>query len=53
VRRRPNGGSGTGHDEIKQAELMKLQKNGQFPDKKGCDYLLLREKARSKEKTYI
>ena len=26
------GGSGTDHDQIAQAELLKLKKNGQFPD---------------------
>jgi hypothetical protein len=30
VRRTPRGGSGTGW--IEQAELLKLQKSGQFPD---------------------
>ena len=32
MRRRPRGGSGTGHGQIAQAELLKLQKSGQFPD---------------------
>jgi hypothetical protein len=32
VRRTPRGGSGTGHGQIAQAELLKLQKNGQIPD---------------------
>jgi hypothetical protein len=30
-RRRPRGGSGSIHGQIAQAELLKLQKNGQFP----------------------
>jgi hypothetical protein len=32
VRRTPRGGSGTGHGHIAPAELLKLQKSGQFPD---------------------
>ena len=32
MRRTPHGGSGTGHGQIAQAELLKLQKTGQFPD---------------------
>jgi len=32
VRRTPRGGSGTDHGQIAQAELLKLQKGGQFPD---------------------
>ena len=32
MRRTPRGGSGTGHGQIAQAELLKLQKSGQFPD---------------------
>ena len=32
MRRTPRGGSGTGHGQIAQAELLKLQKTGQFPD---------------------
>ncbi len=28
----PRGGSGTGHGHVAQAELLKLQKSGQFPD---------------------
>jgi hypothetical protein len=30
--RKPRGGSGTFHDLFAQAELLKLQKSGQFPD---------------------
>ncbi len=30
-RRTPCGGSGTGHDWIAEAELLKLEKRGQFP----------------------
>jgi len=30
--RTPRGGSGTCHDVSAQAELLKLQKSGQFPD---------------------
>ena len=32
MRTTPRGGSGTGHSHDAQAELMKLQKGGQFPD---------------------
>ena len=32
MRRTPRGGSGTGHGHDAQAELLKLQKSGQFPD---------------------
>ena len=32
VPRTPRGGSGRGHWFIAQAELLKLQKSGQFPD---------------------
>ena len=32
LRRTPCGGSGTGHDQFTQVELLKLQKSGQFPD---------------------
>jgi hypothetical protein len=32
VRRIPRVGSGTGHGWIAQAELLKMKKNGQFPD---------------------
>jgi hypothetical protein len=30
--RKPRGGSGTGHGRFAEAELLKLQKSGQFPD---------------------
>ncbi len=30
--RTPRGGSGTGHGDVAQDELQKLQKSGQFPD---------------------
>jgi hypothetical protein len=29
---KPRGGSGTVHGHVAQAELLKLQKSGQFPD---------------------
>ncbi len=29
---KPRGGSGTGHGQVVQAELLKLQKSGQFLD---------------------
>ena len=32
MRRTSRGGSGTGHGHVAQAELLKLQKSGQFPD---------------------
>jgi len=32
VRRTRRGGSGTGRGHVAQAELLKLQKIGQFPD---------------------
>jgi hypothetical protein len=32
MRRIPRVGSGTGHGWIAQAELLKMKKNGQFPD---------------------
>jgi hypothetical protein len=32
LRRTPRGGSGTGHDQVAEAELLKLQKIGKFPD---------------------
>ncbi len=32
MRRRPYVGSGTGHSQIAQAELLKLKKSGQFSD---------------------
>ena len=32
MRRRLSGGSGTGHGQVAQAELLNLQKSGQFPD---------------------
>ncbi len=32
MRRRPCGGSGTGHGQITEDELLTLQKSGQFPD---------------------
>ncbi len=32
MKRTPHGGSGTGDGQIVQAELLKLQKSGQFPD---------------------
>jgi hypothetical protein len=35
VRRTPRDGSGTGHGDVPQAELLNLQKNGQFPDELG------------------
>jgi hypothetical protein len=31
-RRTPRGGSGTGHGHVAQAELLKLQNSGQFPN---------------------
>jgi hypothetical protein len=31
-KRKPRGGSGNTHDQIALTELLKLQKNGQFPD---------------------
>jgi hypothetical protein len=32
VRRTPCGGSGTDHGQVAQAELLKLQRSGEFPD---------------------
>ena len=32
MRRRLHDGSGTGHGDVEESELLKLQKNGQFPD---------------------
>ena len=32
VKRKPRGGSGTGHGRFTEVELLKMQKNGQFPD---------------------
>ena len=32
MRRTPRGGSGTCHAHVAQAEILKLQKSGQFPD---------------------
>jgi hypothetical protein len=32
LKRKPRGGSGTGHGRFAQAELLKLKKSGQFPD---------------------
>jgi hypothetical protein len=32
VRKTPSGGSGTVHGHVALAELLKLQKGGQFPD---------------------
>jgi hypothetical protein len=32
VRKTPRGGSGTGHGQVAQAELLNLQRSGQFPD---------------------
>jgi hypothetical protein len=32
--RKPRGGIGTDHDHVAQAELLKLQKSGQFPDER-------------------
>ena len=32
MRRRIHDGSGTGHGDVEESELLKLQKNGQFPD---------------------
>ena len=32
LRRTPHGGSGTDHGSVAQAELLKLQQNGQFAD---------------------
>ena len=32
MRRTPCGGSGTGHRDVTQAELLKLQKSSQFTD---------------------
>ncbi len=35
MRRTPIGGSGTGHGRFTQVELLKVKKNGQFPDESG------------------
>ena len=60
--RKVRDGSGTGHSHVEQVELLKLQKNGQFPDeivKKAVSFpmtfvcLLLIDKTKSKEKTYM
>ncbi len=32
MRRTPHVGSGTGHGQITEAELLKMKKSGQFPD---------------------
>jgi hypothetical protein len=32
VRRKPLGGSGTGHSYVVQGELLKMESRGQFPD---------------------
>jgi hypothetical protein len=31
-KRKPRGGSGNTHDQIALTELLKMKKNGQFPD---------------------
>ena len=35
MRRTPYGGSGTGHGRFTEVELLKVKKNGQFPDESG------------------
>ena len=32
MRRNPHDGSGPGHGDVVQSELLKVQKSGQFPD---------------------
>ena len=46
LRRTPHGGSGTDHGSVAQAELLKLQQNGQFPKLNNIQFITT-DKAKS------